>query len=204
MSISAYDLLRQQDISQALDIIINWNTSTSTTESSLASSLVKIRNQPVPELNSNLPLRKQLLKQTISIICSDRLRSQCIDYASRALDKICKRILEESPNKDDTSAYNYSLRLFIDFMCTQSQNDEGGSSSNANFDLHTTVNDSAYNCAVNMPWTEVFTVVSEKLTNELVLQLFADRMKLKCDEVKGESMGDEKWYSLVLDPLFLG
>ena len=47
--------------------------------------------------------------------------------------------------------------------------------------------------------------IPASLENENILQLFADRLKLKCDPTEsGEQVSDEKWYGKVLDPLWPG
>lgn len=182
----------------SLDIVLNWNSPTmQPTDPSLASALSKLRTQPIKELYDNQDLRQNLIQALVSIITSEnKLRTQCIDYSCRALDKICKRI-EENVRSDQGQSYAQALKLLVDYIL----NFKSLTVFEQTSEYNTQIFDASYTCSVHTPWTNFFEIIEGKLENEVILQLFADRMKLKCEEFQGEKVSDAKWYGKVLDDL---
>ena len=153
---AAYDALKQQDLNHALEVVLNWNSSVmQPTDAGLAAALSKLRTKPIPDLHENLLLRDNLLTQLVGIITSSSLRQQCVDYSCRALDKICKRLLEGAGGGDQGEAYGFALKLLVEYMFAF---EDFGNSENS-----VQIADAAYACATHTRWTILFGVVEDKL-----------------------------------------
>ena len=122
-------------------------------DSYLASALSKLRTKPIPEIHENSSLKENLLTQLVGIITSNSLEQQCVDYSCRALERICKRLLETS--KDGGAGYGFALKLLVEFMfvCEDFNNLESC----------VQIADAAYSCSVSSSWTVLFEVVVGKL-----------------------------------------
>ena len=185
------NLLQEADMRQTYDTVLSWNSSTmQPTEQSLLTSLSKLRSNPTPELIENLKLRQKILLEICKMVMNSS--GKTVDYATRAMDAICKRQIDQNAG----ISYNFCLTNLIEG--NQPKNSETGEISQYNDSQM----DAAYTAAIHTPWPDCFNLLIGKLKSNInALKLFADRIKMKCENYNGNSIQDENWIKKIAEPL---
>jgi hypothetical protein len=196
------NLLQEADMRQTYDTVLSWNSSTMMpTEQARLTALTKIRsnaqNSNSSELTENLKLRNKLLTEICNMVMNSS--GKTVDYATRAMNAVCKRQMEQETQTDPLNptgtAYAFCFHNLI-------QGNQPKSESGEILTYCDSQMDAAFTSAQHTPWPECFDLLLSKLSSNInVLKLFADRIKSKCEDFEGNSIQEISWIERIAGPL---